>query len=194
MMRVNINNEIFDEMIAILSAQDILTSIGDDESESGENQLLIRLKRLSFFDLIGIVKGSMRVDLNVNVKEMEAMVEKVERKNQIEIDFVWAVKNGATNKMLGELFPALYDESEFARLRKGLVCFKRRVQIKDESAQQFILNSWVKAKTLYADANTSSPEFFWCLKCVHEDLTEKMHELASVYAVIQEANKNGELT
>ena len=190
-MIVNIKTEVFDEMIAILSAQDILRCI--EEDESGENQLLLRLKRLSFFDLIGIVKGSMQVDLNVNVKEMEALIEKVENKNQVVIDFVWAVKNGATNKMLGELFPALYDESEFARLRKGLVSFKRRVQIKDESAQQFILNSWVKAKTLYADTNTSSPEFFWCLKYVHEDLTEKMHELASIYAVIQEATKNGEL-
>ena len=190
-MIVNIKTEVFDEMIAILSAQDILRCIEEDESE--ENQLLIRLKRLSFFDLIGIVKGSMQVDLKVNVKVMEALVEKVENKNQVVIDFVWAVKNGATNKMLGELFPAMYDESEFARLRKGLVSFKRRVQIKDESAQQFILNSWVKAKTLYADTNTSSPEFFWCLKCVHEDLTEKMHELASIYAVIQEATKNGEL-
>ena len=190
-MTVNIKTDVFDEMIAILSAQDILRCI--EEDESGENQLLLRLKRLSFFDLIGIVKGSMQVDLKVNVKVMEALVEKVENKNQVVIDFVWAVKNGATNKMLGELFPAMYDESEFARLRKGLVSFKRRVQIKDESAQQFILNSWVKAKTLYADANTSSPEFFWCLKCVHEDLTEKMHELASIYAVIQEATKNGEL-
>lgn len=182
----------YDHMIVVLTIQSIFEEIEQNTRLAGTEtfneeylRIFARLSRLSHHDLMIVASGSMSVKLDVNYEEVNRIMSTIEMTKEIHDDFVWCIRFGATNTMLEQMYPTLFDERTVANHRReeleGKVGFKRRTKIKSESTQVLIYELW---KNSLKDSSIISR-----LKHVYFHFAGQ-YDLGMIYATLSEYYDN----
>ncbi|TDR27707.1 STY4526/YPO1902 family pathogenicity island replication protein [Hydromonas duriensis] len=166
-----------DEILVLLTA---FSLVNDDlkMDDIPSQQTISRLRQLPTPSLMKVVGESMSLDLHIDVQKANVVMNRVELQEQERQNFVWAIENGASNKMLTNLFPALFESTLVASIRGSKFGFNRKPTIKNEAANAKIFNEWRVAMTKHEG-------LFERLKYVHGALNGE-YDLQGIYHAVTE--------
>lgn len=143
------------------------------------------LKRMPASMFVTTCQSCMDVSVTIDVPKLLKFASKVESEYKRLLDFDWAIKSGASNKLLEQLFPSDFDRAEIARLRSTLDKkhreFVKKSAIRDVNIQAEVAHQW----GLFSNETTLS--LIERYKQLHSYF-EEQYDLSQLYYVLKDYN------